>query len=612
MTNRALVIGSQMGALSGVQTDVNAICLALQPYGFATPKVLIGQDASRDGIIDAYEDMIAAHQADDAAVIYYSGHGGRALNPLKRKVESPEDLQFVVPTDFGAPGAGFRGIFAFEMSALLSRLTVAGRNVTVILDCCHAALMSRDPTALVPRALPGIWSEGVAERLAALAPQWSAMGPESNPYAVRLVAAEFDRSAWEGILPSGKQGGLMTAALVQALEEAGADAAMVTWNAIGTRVRELVVHQVAEQRPEVEGPSRRRLFQLAEAGDIGGVAFFHDHGRPALRAGRLLGAVAGTEYAVMPLGATVCDEKRAVAKAVVQTNEANIALVSLDPATAQVEDGALAFALRLPFGKRRVALDGAIASAIIAGSKFVEGTDDPSEAIATLRARDNRLCVLDSAGAPLSVDISDDEAGRGAVNEILAGLARSDAIRLLPKGDLPGVLNVAWGRVEAGVRGPMQNGDTLHAGESLYVDVEYAGERMVYVGVLDLGIGGDVSLLSTSIPDGVPVAPGGRYCLGERDATLLGLKTSWNDQVPRKGVRRESLVVIAAEERTSFRALEGKVDLRSSKAGPLSPLDQLLNQLGVGAAREVAPEGATGGRFQTRHIEFLLSPDQRP
>ena len=414
MVKRALIIGSQTGGLNGVHADVDAIREALERFAFKTPDIRTGGNASREGILAGYEALIADHRPEDAALIYYSGHGGRALNPSQPEGSPPQYLQFLVPTDFDTPGGGFRGIFAFELSALLARLTAAGNNVTVILDCCHAALMSRSVTTLRPRALPRLWTDGVAERLAEAAPLLAA-APEGNPNAIRLVAAEHDRSAYEAPRADGTVGGIMTDALIQAFGEADPDITRVSWAALGARIRELVMRRVPEQRPEVEGPSRRCLFQTEEIGDAGGIVFLHDHGQPSLRAGHLLGAIVGAEYGVMPFGATRFLPDGAVANAVVTAVEGNISRVMLRPANVAIADGALAFPTRVPFGKRAVALDGPGAAAIVERSMFVEAARPPKDAIATLRARDGTLSVLDAEGTALTDAVPDNEPGRNYV-----------------------------------------------------------------------------------------------------------------------------------------------------------------------------------------------------
>src|ERR1700688_4827996 len=100
MVKRALIIGSQTGGLNGVHADVDAIREALERFAFKTPDIRTGDNASREGILAGYEALIADHRPEDAALIYYSGHGGRALNPSQPEGSPPQYLQFLVPTDF--------------------------------------------------------------------------------------------------------------------------------------------------------------------------------------------------------------------------------------------------------------------------------------------------------------------------------------------------------------------------------------------------------------------------------------------------------------------------------------------------------------------------------
>ena len=73
--NRALLIGSQTGGLTGVHTDVKAMADRLAHWGFAT-KLCIGGEATRQGILAQYKALIDQTSAGDPVVVYYSGHGG--------------------------------------------------------------------------------------------------------------------------------------------------------------------------------------------------------------------------------------------------------------------------------------------------------------------------------------------------------------------------------------------------------------------------------------------------------------------------------------------------------------------------------------------------------
>ncbi|MET0903522.1 MAG: caspase family protein, partial [Acidimicrobiales bacterium] len=150
-TNRALLIGSQTGGLTGVHSDVEVFDDALRGLGFTTTRC-IERDATYDGIVSRYRGLIEDTASGDAAVVYYSGHGGRQRNALAADdPTAPAWLQYIVPTDVEDRADGrFHAVLAQELSLLQRQLTDKTANVTTILDCCHSARMSRSP-ALLPK-----------------------------------------------------------------------------------------------------------------------------------------------------------------------------------------------------------------------------------------------------------------------------------------------------------------------------------------------------------------------------------------------------------------------------------------------------------------------------
>src|ERR1700730_6275885 len=103
MTRRALLVGSQTAGLSGPEVDVERMRAALSALEFEV-RACIGRDARRDGIIASYGELVADTAQGDAAVVYYSGHGGLAPNPDYTPLDSAENFQprfyqFIVPTD---------------------------------------------------------------------------------------------------------------------------------------------------------------------------------------------------------------------------------------------------------------------------------------------------------------------------------------------------------------------------------------------------------------------------------------------------------------------------------------------------------------------------------
>src|SRR5882672_12578447 len=157
MAKHALVVGSKTAGLEGPIGDAERMAAALREVGFTIDLRTKADEASRDGILEGYERLIRNVEPEDSAVFYYSGHGAR-VRPSDDRAGSetsgvPRALQALVPTDFERSTADqFLGILDVELSVLLARLTARTRNATVILDCCHAAAMSRDG-AVRPKAL---------------------------------------------------------------------------------------------------------------------------------------------------------------------------------------------------------------------------------------------------------------------------------------------------------------------------------------------------------------------------------------------------------------------------------------------------------------------------
>src|SRR6476661_6469992 len=74
---RAVLVGAQTGGLLGVGTDLDAMSAMLSGRGFQVRRAE-GETATRDGILAAYRGLIEDTAAGDAAVVYFSMHGGIA------------------------------------------------------------------------------------------------------------------------------------------------------------------------------------------------------------------------------------------------------------------------------------------------------------------------------------------------------------------------------------------------------------------------------------------------------------------------------------------------------------------------------------------------------
>lgn len=554
---RALLLGSQIHGLAGPDADVERMRDALSKRQF-TAIVCTGQQATRDGMLGAYERLIAETQPNDAVCVYYSGHGGRAPNPFSR---GPRFLQYLVPTDH--TGGSFRGVMSFELSALLSRLTLRTTNVTVILDCCHAGQMSR---AARPPASPasvqlvakvfedGLTDDQIGSLLESARSHDGTWEPESNWHALRLMATEPHVSAYEEQRVDGA-GGIFTQALLSVLAERGERRA--SWGSVMLQVRECVMRRKPEQRPDVEGPRRRLLFRTEQLPDERPLPLFFEGNEARLRAGSLFGAIPGARFGLMPAGSEVYEAGRSLGEALVTQTLGSTACIEVHgPEARSLPVGALlAFPLSTPVKPCAVGLDDELRTelaALLDESRYVHPvpvrTGSPSPTISRLGSE---LVLRDAGGVLLA---RAPQAHPGWLLERLECLARAEDLRSLPPGKLEAELEIELGRVDRGQRVPLT--EALHVGERQYISVTNCGHQALFVAVLGIDPYYTVRLLTRRAPRGHWLRAGQALVLGQApNGTLTGVTATWPEPLATERPLRESVVVIAADEQQDFSLL---------------------------------------------------------
>lgn len=97
----------------------------------------------------AWQVLISATSADDAVVIYYSGHGAYVEFKPDEWEDHPkrDSVKYIVYTDIEqSTEDDIRVILDIEMSCMLRDTTEKTRNVTIILDCYFSGRMVRGPS----------------------------------------------------------------------------------------------------------------------------------------------------------------------------------------------------------------------------------------------------------------------------------------------------------------------------------------------------------------------------------------------------------------------------------------------------------------------------------
>jgi hypothetical protein len=614
----ALVVGSSGENLRGVDSDVGRMAAMLRERGFVVD-VRTGDRATRKGILAGYDALIANARLELASVFYYAGHGFHAIDDVEHV-----RWQGISPADLGdTTDDDFRGISSWELSIKQAQLANRTKNVTVILDCCYAAQMSRADAAgdAVPRALSYPLQYGLARHRHDLrelyGPDCDAPHPLGEPNAVRLVACGQDECAYESSTPSGEVRGAFTDALLEVLREVGS--APVSWAMLDEAIRQRVCRRYRVQRPDIEGPARRLPFSLQVQADGDQVTVAASGETLRIGAGRLMGATEGDVYGVMPIGAQSYQARAAIAELELvrvfplysdarPTRGANGDLVLPNDAVAiLIQKAAIRHAVKLdvPDGT------GAAVEAGVVASRTLRIAAPGEAALATLRLRDGALTIEDRVGPLYPAAAFPGELPNAVKN--LETLSAAQGLREI-EGEhevFRQELELEWGTVEDGMMRRMpDHGGVLTLRDRIYVKVTSKAQRSLYVHVFNIGLRGKTALRTSFAPAGVHVnSAQPEFVLGQRpDGALLGSGLSWPAGLVRELPRIDELIVIVTSTAMSLRSLEAReypMAARSPGRSAGSKLDALLGQLQDGLARDVDPCAPIEG-FLMKRFSFVL------
>jgi hypothetical protein len=618
---RALVVGSEIQGLSGVEPDTLRVAEMLAKQGFNVIDRRTKERATRAGILEGYDALIKDSKEGDAAVVYYSGHGFYA----RLAEQGLRSWQCIAPTDFeDSSDADWRGITAWELSIKQEQLTKATRNVTVILDCCNSSLMSRDAAAqhAVARALPRPRTDGFARHLAMLRQVYgedanATFGRASgNPNAVRLVACGETESSYEAHDPrTGRMQGVFTAALLEILEEVGETP--ISWAAIADAIRTRVLRRFPMQRPEVEGPQHRLLFSLAEQDGKAHVPVRVWRDGFQLSAGRLTGVTLGDVYGVMPLGATRYESASELAQLEVIEVQPLTSVARRRQGAREFPIDAVAFPIVRNAVRRAVKLEAPVAQRerlsrdISAAPTLRVAAADEAGVVAILRLADDALTIEDAAG-PLFPAARFPEELPGTLKN-LANLGVAQGIRELlgEHGVYAREVGIELGVVEGGDLRPLEeHGASLGLGDRLYVKVESrARQRRLYVHVFNVGVRSTVSLLSDATPAGAFIDRGDEpFVLGQSpDGSFVGQPLLWPQALPKTFPRVDEIIVIVTTTKTNLTGLITREFLGNHRPAGGTKLSDLLAQLQDGLTRDVGGGDPIEGYYAKR-LSFQLHP----
>jgi hypothetical protein len=114
-------------------------------------QLLLGEQATADNIRAAWKELARSADPQSTAVIYFSGHGGRAVGG------QGQGQSYLCPREADPADLDHTAISGHEFSAALDH--IPAQKLLVVLDCCHAA-GSADLKATSGQLL---WKAGLSE-----------------------------------------------------------------------------------------------------------------------------------------------------------------------------------------------------------------------------------------------------------------------------------------------------------------------------------------------------------------------------------------------------------------------------------------------------------------
>lgn len=303
---RALLIGSGYAGLP-VDASVDAIYQWLRQHDFADAEIekWTGPHATRDAMLAGLERLADQDPGDAPVVFYYAGHGHLYRTEIGAGGESHIAVPLLVAIDLDASSDGLlRSVLGSELSRALQKVARRARNLTVLLDCCHATGIVRLDDDLEDAESHNfeqrIHAEASARITARHAPVFRVLDlapPQRLSERAVVVAASSAGGRAHQHPVTGRL--VFTDALLAALDE------RTTWDAVLADVRARVQAIAPTQYPSVFGPRFRRPLALDERLPDGELYRVEQRGESVvLLAGSLAGIHAQDEFELLTFAST--------------------------------------------------------------------------------------------------------------------------------------------------------------------------------------------------------------------------------------------------------------------------------------------------------------------
>lgn len=260
--------------LNGCVNDVTRLhdLLAARVTGAGdrfAPRLLVNEQATRQGLIEAWRGHLGQAGPADVALFYYSGHGSQEHAPPEFWDFEPDRMnETLVCHDSRAEGGW--DLADKELAQLIAEVAANGPHFAVILDCCHAGSGTRSAAEITIRqekAHPGVRPISSYIMTAAQAAALQGQGSEAawtsiaSGRHILLAACRPEQTAKETYFPgpsSYEKRGAFSFYLQDTLQQTGAGP---SYRDLFKRVNALVQKRVSDQAPQLEASEPADLAQ---------------------------------------------------------------------------------------------------------------------------------------------------------------------------------------------------------------------------------------------------------------------------------------------------------------------------------------------------------------
>ncbi|WP_413160393.1 caspase family protein [Capilliphycus salinus ALCB114379] len=243
-------------------------------------KILRDEQATRQAIIDGFQNYLSQAESNDIALFYYSGHGAQEQSPEEFwELEADRLDETLICYDSRTEG-GY-DLADKELAYLISQVAQKEPHIVIMLDCCHSGSGTRglSPEMNVRRGSVDCRKRPFntfifAENQAALN---QILSDSQNPKTkitgvvlpkgkhILLSACREYENAKEYKTETGEYRGAFSHFLLQTLQRTNGN---ITYRDLARNLNALVTGKVKDQSPQVEATNREELKRLFLSGAI--------------------------------------------------------------------------------------------------------------------------------------------------------------------------------------------------------------------------------------------------------------------------------------------------------------------------------------------------------